>query len=79
MLWDYPVGCSGVCHHANNGIIHRIMVVECPLVITTKVKLFFRPDKTRKKDEMVLLVICIVDAGSFYEIHTFGEVEDDVT
>ena len=29
--------------------IHRKMVVDCPLVITSKVKLFFRPDKTRKK------------------------------
>ena len=40
------------------------MVVDCPLVITSKVKLFFRPDKTRKKEWMVQPVFCIVDAGS---------------
>ena len=47
-------GCSFVrsfvCHHAENGPIHRKMVVDCPLVIISKVKLFFRPDKTRKKE-----------------------------
>ena len=46
-------GCSFVrsfvCHHAKNGPIQRKMVIDCPLVITSKVKLFFRPDKTRKK------------------------------
>ena len=42
------------------------MVVECPLVIITKVKLFFRPDKTRKKELMVQPVFCIVDARSCY-------------
>ena len=40
---------SFVCHHAKNGPIQRKMVIDCPLVITSKVKLFFRPDKTRKK------------------------------
>ena len=53
-----------VRHHAENGPIQRKMVVDCPLVITTKVKLFFRPDKTRKKELMVQPVFCIVDAGS---------------
>ena len=53
-----------VCHHAKNGPIHRTMVVDCPLVITFKVKLIFRPDKTRKKEWMVQPVFCIVDAGS---------------
>ena len=43
-------GWSFVCHHAENGPIHRKMVVDCPLAITSKVKLFFRPDKTRKKE-----------------------------
>ena len=44
-------GCrSFVRHHAENGPIHRKMVVDCPLVIISKVKLFFRPDKTRKKE-----------------------------
>ena len=47
-----PPGCSFVCsfvrHHAENGPIHRKMVVACPLVITSKVKFFFRPNKTRK-------------------------------
>ena len=61
-------GCSVVrlfvLHHAENGPIQRKMVVECPLVITTKVKLFFRPDKTRKKELMVQPVFCIVDARS---------------
>ena len=41
-------GWSFVCHHAENGPIHRKMVVACPLVITSKVKFFFRPNKTRK-------------------------------
>ena len=30
--------------------IHRKMVVDCPLVITSKVKLFLRPDKTRTEE-----------------------------
>ena len=38
-------GCSFVCHHAENGPIHRKMVVDYPLVIISKVKLFFRPIK----------------------------------
>ena len=63
-------GCSVirlfVRHHAENGPIQRKMVVECPLVITTKVKLFFRPDKTRNKELMVQPVFCIVDARSCY-------------
>ena len=37
-------GCSFVRDHAENGPIHRKMVVNCPLVIVSKVKLFFRPD-----------------------------------
>ena len=41
-------GCSFVRYHAKNGPIHRKMVVTCPLVITSKVKFFFRPNKTRK-------------------------------
>ena len=44
--------------------IHRKLVVDYPLVITSKVKLFFRPDKTRKKKCMVQPVFCTVDAGS---------------
>ena len=43
-------GRSFGCNHAENGLIHRKMVVDCPLVITSKVKPFFRPDnKTRKE------------------------------
>ena len=57
-------GCLFVRDHAENGPIHRKMVVDCPLVIISKVKLFFRPDKTRKKEWMVQPVFCIVDAGS---------------
>ena len=38
------------CHHAENGPIYRKVVVDCPLVITSKVKLFSRPDKTRKEE-----------------------------
>ena len=55
-----------VRHHAKNGPIHRKMVVDCPLVITSIVKIFFRSDKTRKKELMVQPVFCIVDAGSCY-------------
>ena len=50
--------------HAKNGPIHRKMVVACPLVITSKVKFFFRPNKTRKGEWMVQPVFCIVDIGS---------------
>ena len=39
-----------VRHHAENGPIHRKMDIDCPLVITSKVKLFFRPVKTKKKE-----------------------------
>ena len=40
------------------------MVVDCPLVITSEVKPFFRPDKTRKEKWLVQPVFCIVDTGS---------------
>ena len=33
-----------VRHHAENGPIHRKIVFDCPLVIISKAKLFFRPD-----------------------------------
>ena len=29
---------SRLAHHAKNGLIHRKMVVDCPLVIESKVK-----------------------------------------
>ena len=51
------------CRHAENDPIHRKMVVDCPLVITSKVKLFLRPDKTRTE---VQPVFCLVDIGSCY-------------
>ena len=41
-------GCLFIRHHAENGPIHRKMDIACPLVITSKVKFFFRPNKTRK-------------------------------
>ena len=31
-------------------IIHRKMVCDCPLVITSKVKPVVRPDQTRKEE-----------------------------
>ena len=40
-------GCLVGCHHAENGQIHRKMVVDCPLVITSKLKPFSKPDYTR--------------------------------
>ena len=42
-------GCSGVCPQAENGLIHRIMVVDCPLVITSIGEALFhtRPDQER--------------------------------
>ena len=43
-------GRSFRCNHAENGLIHRKMVVDCPLVITSKVKPFSRLDNTRKED-----------------------------
>ena len=40
-----------VRHHAENGPIQRKLVVDRPLiVITSKVKLFLRPDKTRTEE-----------------------------
>ena len=38
----------GVLHHAENGLIHRKMVVDWPLVIPTKAKPFSRPDQTTR-------------------------------
>ena len=47
--------------------IHSKMFVDCLLVITSKVKPFYRPDKTWKEELMVQPVFCIVDTGfSFY-------------
>ena len=40
------------------------MVVDCPIVITSKVKPISRPDKTRKEEWVVQPVFCIVDTGS---------------
>ena len=42
-------GCSGVCPQAENGLIHRIMVVDCPLVTTSIGETLFhtRPDQER--------------------------------
>ena len=31
-------------------IIHRKMVVDCPLMVTSKVKPVVRPDETRKEE-----------------------------
>ena len=47
-------------------VVHRKMVVDCPLVITFKVKPFSRPDKTRKDEWIAPPVFCIVDTGSCY-------------
>ena len=46
-------------HRAENGPIHREMVVDCALVITSKVKPFSRPDKTKKEVWMIQSVFCI--------------------
>ena len=51
---------SFVQHHAKNGPIHRKMVVDRPLFITSKEKPYSRPDKTREEERMVQLVFCIV-------------------
>ena len=51
--------CLLVRHHAENGPIHREMVVDCALVITSKVKPFSRPDKTKKEVWMIQSVFCI--------------------
>ena len=48
------------------GPIHRKMIVDCPLVITSKVKPFSRLDKTRKEEWLVQPVFCIVDTGSCF-------------
>ena len=60
------------CQHAENGPIHMEMDVDCVLVITSKVKPFSRPDKTRKEEWMVKPVFCIVDTGSCYTICWFS-------
>ena len=41
-------GWSVGCFHAENGLIHRKMVVNCPIMITSKVKPFSRPHYTGK-------------------------------
>ena len=40
-------GCLVGCHHVDNGQILRKIVVDCPLVITYKLKSFSKPDYTR--------------------------------
>ena len=37
-----------VRHHAKNDLVHRKMVVDCPLEITSTVKRLSRPNQTRK-------------------------------
>ena len=60
-------GCSFGCHHAENGPIHKKMVVECPLAIISKVwEIVFRPDKAGREEWLVQPVFCIVDTGSCY-------------
>ena len=44
------------CHRAENDQIHREMVVDCLLLITSKAKPYSRPDKTRKEERMVQLL-----------------------
>ena len=36
--------------HAEKGPIHRKIVVDCPLVISSKVKAFSTPYKTRREE-----------------------------
>ena len=38
------------CHHAKNGPIHKKMVVDCPLVIISKVEPVSKPDKAWKDE-----------------------------
>ena len=38
-----------VCHHAKNGLIHK-MVVDCPIVITSIGDTLFRRDQTRNEE-----------------------------
>ena len=65
--------CLFVCHPAENGTIYRKMVVDSPLVITSKVKPFSRPDKTRKEEWLVHLVqpIFCLTLGLSRFTHTF--------
>ena len=44
-------GCSFVRDHVENGPIHRKMVVDCPLVIISKVKLFSDQTRPGKRNE----------------------------
>ena len=53
--------CLFVCRHAQNGLIHRKMVVTAPHWSHPYEKPFYRPDRTRKE---VQPVFCIVDTGS---------------
>ena len=41
-------GWSVGCFHAENDLIHRKMVVNCPIMITSKVKPFSRQNYTGK-------------------------------
>ena len=44
-------GCSFVRYHAENGPIHRKIVVDCLLVITSKVNLFSDQTRQGKRNE----------------------------
>ena len=65
------------CHHAENGPIHRKMVVDYPLVIKFKMKPFSRPDQTRKEESLAKPVFCIVDIGSCCRVNQVYDDDDD--
>ena len=69
--WNHPVVWSFLrlygCHLAENGQIHRKLVVECPLAITSIGETLFQ---TRKEELLVQPVFCIVDTGTcFFFFH----------
>ena len=68
MHQDQPVVCLVVTtHHAENGLIHRILDVDYPPPPF--------PDQTRKEEYLVHPVFCIVDTGSCSEFAFISNVE----
>ena len=65
--------CLFVRYHVENGPIHRKMVVDCPLVITSKVNPFSRPYQTRNVELLVKSVFCIVGTGSSFAVNQNGK------
>ena len=75
------VCCLFVCHHAENGHIHKIMDVDCPLVITSKGETLFqtRPGKRNTwSTQCFALGLVFIYPSSWYEISCAGFVLEKI-